>query len=141
MDFRKPKTLLLSLLVTVIGAFIIILVLGISLGSGSLGTWGMNKTVGWAWDLMNDLAALLAIFSTLLFVFGYTFLWILKMRLNSIVSVINLCFLFALPVMWGIEHIKYEYLFTFLTALGVIISFIINTVFAIRYKLKDKQVS
>lgn len=141
MDFRKPKTLLLSLVLAVIGLFIISLVLGALARGGSIGTWGTNKTVGWAWDVMNDMAALLAIISTLLFVCGYTFLWILKMRLNNIVSIVNLCFLFALPVMWGIEHIKYEYLLKFFTALVIIISFIVNTVFAFRYKLKDKQES
>lgn len=141
MDFRKPRTLLLSLVLALIGLLIISLVLGVLVRDGSLGSWGMNKTIGWAWDVMNDTAALLAIISTLLFVFGYTFLWILKMRLNNIVSILNLCFLFILPVTWGIEHIKYEYLLTFSTALLVIISFIINTVFAFRYKLKDKQMS
>lgn len=139
MDFRKPKTLLFSLLLTVIGACIIMLLLGILLRGGSLGTWGMNKTVGWAWDIMNDMAALLSIFSTLLFVFGYVFLWILRTRLNKIVSIVNLCFLLILPVVWATEHVNYEYLLTFLTAAVVIISCIINTVFAIRYKLKYKQ--
>lgn len=138
MDFRKPKTLFLSPLIAVITTILAIIVFVLISGSGVVGTWGVNKTVGWAWDFA-DTASLLSIVSILLFVIGYMVLWILGMRLNKIVSIIHLCMLFALPVVWMVERINYEYLLTFLTALGGIIFLISNTIFAIVYKLADKQ--
>lgn len=138
MDLRKPKTLLfLPLLAITVSILAIILFTAISY-TGAVGTWGVNKTVGWAWEFA-DIASLLSILSIILFVIGYVILWILRMRLNKIVSIIQLSLLLALPAVWLFEHINYKYLLTFLTAFGVILFLIINTVLAIVYKLAGKQ--
>jgi hypothetical protein len=138
MDFRKPKTLLLLPLIGAITSILAIVLFAIISGTGAIGTWGVNKTVGWAWDFA-DTASLLSILSMLLFVIGYAILGIVGMKLNKIVSIIHLCLLFALPVIWIFEHINYKYVLTFSTAFGVILSLITNIVFAIIYKLGHKQ--
>ncbi|MEL1242666.1 hypothetical protein AAEO56_00215 [Flavobacterium sp. DGU11] len=139
MDFRKPKTLLLSPLIVIAASFAVFLIDFIFLaGNGSVGTYGVNKTIGWAWQI-GEIVSVFSIISFVLFVFGYILLWIVGLRVNKIISIVNLCILLFLPVVWAIEHLRDEYMFTFLTAAGVIISLIINTVFAILYKSKDKQ--
>jgi len=138
MDFRKPKTLLLlPLLAATVAILVFILFVSIS-RTGAIGTWGVNKTIGWGWEFV-DIASLITILSMLFFVIGYALLWMLGLRLNKIISIIQLCLLLALPAVWMFEHINYKYLLTFLTALGVMLLLIANTVFAIVYKLADKQ--
>jgi len=141
MDFTKPKTLLLSPLMALAASFAVLLIAFLFLsGSGSIGTYGINKTIGWGYQF-SDMATVAAVLSIIIFVLGYVILWIVRMHLNRIVSIVGLCLLLMLPVIWTIEHINFKSTFTFLTASGVIVTFIVNTVFAIRYKLRDKQVS
>ena len=141
MDFTKPKTLLLSPLMALAASFAVLLIAFLFLsGSGSIGTYGINKTIGWG-NQFSDMATVAAVLSIIIFVLGYVILWIVRMHLNRIVSIVGLCLLLMLPVIWTIEHINFKSTFTFLTASGVIVTFIVNTVFAIRYKLRDKQVS
>lgn len=138
MDFRKPKTLVFSLLLAAIAVLFVIVMFAVVSDNGLVGTWGVNKTVGWAFEFA-DMASVFSILSVLLFISGYIFLWIIRVHLNRIVSIVNFFLILALPIVWILEHINYKYLLTFLTASGVVVVLIINTIFAIVYKLNDKE--
>jgi len=134
MDFRKPKTLLIVPLIAFAASFAVLLIAFIfSAGSSSIGTYGANKTIGWAYQF-SDIVTCIAVISFLLYILGYIILWMIQTQVNKTVSIINVCFLLLLPVIWIIEYANYQYLFTFITALGVMLSFIINSLFAITYK-------
>ena len=136
MDFTKPRTLLLSPLIALAASFAVLLIAFLFLsGSGSIGNYGVNKTIGWAWDLMNDIAALSAIASVLLYVFGYAILWMLRMQVNKTASIVNLCFLLALPVVYAVEPTDYGYVFTLLTASCIALLLVLNIVFAARLRM------
>jgi hypothetical protein len=139
MDFTRPKTLLLSPLIALAASFAVLLIAFLFLsGSSSMGTYGANKTIGWAWGIMNDIAALSAIASVLLYVAGYAILWILRMQVNKTVSIINLCFLLALPVVWAVERVDYAYVFTLLTASCIALFLMVNIVFSVKLKAGTK---
>jgi hypothetical protein len=117
MDFRKPKTLLIAPLIAFAASFAVLLIAFIfSAGSSSIGTYGANKTIGWAYQF-GDIVTGIAVISFLLYILGYIILWMIQTQVNKTVSIINVCFLLLLPVIWIIEYANYQYLFTFITAL------------------------
>jgi len=88
-DFSKPTGPLLGLL-----CIIVFLIGGLVISSFfqeglAIGTYGVNKTVGWAWDICNILpAALMAL--VVIQILLYLILWLCKARVNKVVSINNL---------------------------------------------------
>lgn len=77
---KKPKYILV-LLPSLLLAYFLYSTIGLGIG-----TWGMNRTVGWAWDVNIHLPFIIA----LLFCFlSYTILLLLKCRPNKILTIIN----------------------------------------------------
>lgn len=96
MDFTKPKTFVLSIVIILI----ILLLASLSLfllyttGSDSAGTYGVNKTVGWGWDITNY-APYTGLFVMVLCLLGYAIMWGLKFKVSKVISLVNLVSLIA----------------------------------------------
>ncbi|WP_417369823.1 hypothetical protein [Flavobacterium beibuense] len=96
MNFTKPKTFVLSIVTILITLPIasLLFFLVYSKGLGSVGTYGVNKTVGWGWDITNY-APYIGAFVMVLCLLGYGVMWRLKFKVNKVISLINLVSLIA----------------------------------------------
>ncbi|WP_417354988.1 hypothetical protein [Flavobacterium sp.] len=96
MDFTKPKTFVLSIVIILIISLLVSLSLFLlyTTGSDSVGTYGVNKTVGWAWDITNY-APYIGAFVMVLCLLGYSVMWVLKFKVSKSISLINLVSLIA----------------------------------------------
>ncbi|MFP9113205.1 hypothetical protein ACLI1A_04645 [Flavobacterium sp. RHBU_3] len=89
-DFTKPSGLLLGLLYFFVLAILLLIVIAFNAKiTGSISTYGVNKTVGWGWDILNWLPVF-AIVSLLLYILGYLILFLCKATISKKLSVINL---------------------------------------------------
>jgi hypothetical protein len=88
-DFSKPSGPLLGLLCIIVFLIGCLIITFLFQDGQVIGTYGVSKTVGWAWDICNLLpAAVMA--STVIIFFGYLILWLCEARVNKIVSITNL---------------------------------------------------
>lgn len=96
MDFTKPKTFVLSIVIILIMLLLASLSLFLlySTGSDSVGTYGVNKTVGWGWDITNY-APYTGVFVMVLYLLGYAIMWGLKFKVSKVISLVNLVSLIA----------------------------------------------
>lgn len=96
MDFTKPKTFVLSIVIILTISLLVSLSLFLlyTTGSDSVGTYGVNKTVGWAWDITNY-APYIGTFVMVLCLLGYSVMWVLKFKVSKSISLINLVSLIA----------------------------------------------
>lgn len=67
--------------------------------NGDMGTWGINKTVGWAWDLIS-INLYFFIFSSTLFVFTYLILVLLNYRINKILTSIQFLLMILIMILF-----------------------------------------
>ena len=107
----------------------------INIGKPNIGTWGINKTVGWAYDLtMPNLIITWTI--SLLFTLTYFALSIFKKKTNSIISIVHI-------ITYGIILLTYKFLdegiIFFLNFLSIII-FLVNVAWTLVCK-KNKTSS
>lgn len=94
---------------------------------GSTGTWGMNKTVGWAWDLSNFNLIHFPLY--FLFLIIYTVLSLFKIKTQFLLSIIHI-FLIVIP--W-ITFSNYNYtLITFYSTALSLIVFVLNVALSIK---------
>ena len=135
-DFKKPsgplQLLLYVLLALTVSVFIFF-------GSSKFGTYGVNKTVGWAFDICS-LVLLSVVVSVLIFILGYCILSLFKTRVNRLVSIIHTAIVLLIIYLLLILDVYNNYctLQVLLSLISVII-FFINMGFAIRYKLIDNK--
>ena len=95
-DFSKPRVFVLSVLTLGVILLLVSTLLAILYftGSPSVGTYGVNKTVGWAWDITNY-APYIGAFVMVLCLLGYSVMWVLKFKVSKSISLINLVSLIA----------------------------------------------
>ncbi len=79
--------------------FSIVMVAVFITNDGKMGTYGINKTVGWAWDLLSINFSIL-IFSSILFLFTYLILSLLKYRINKIFILVHLVLMILIMVLF-----------------------------------------
>ena len=144
MDFTKPKTLVVSLAaiiaaLVVLAIFIVILRHGdaIDYENNTVG-WGVNKTVGWAWDLYN-FTPFLCFIVLVIFLLWYTILWILSARLNKLVSIFNLVTLLTFFIVLPFDRLINIWIIALAAVSLSILLFMTNAIFAIVYKISDKK--
>ena len=133
-NFSKPKYPFLILAILLLSPIIYLIVRELLFEDTVVGTYGVNKTIGWAWDLCNFMPVIFGL-SVVTSVIGYGFLVLLKAKINSwitIVQMLSLVFL-LISIYFG------------LCTTGLIISilslilFFINVGFAIAIKMYDKN--
>ncbi len=95
------------------------------------GTWGINKTVGWAWDLSNFNFLQFILYPIYLVVYGI--LCLFKVRTNYWLTIIH--FGLILYSLFSFMNSDFSLIPFFLTILSFII-FLINTIYSIKFKLK-----
>lgn len=143
MDFCKPKAL-----VAITSALMLLTIVMVVCSNGDQidyyyekGTvgWGMNKTVGWGWDLYSfaPFFCFIILLSSLL---GYTILWISRLHLNRLVSIFNLITLLVLVAVSSLHNwLNSAWSIILLGTFLSILLFLTNTIFAIQYKISDKK--
>lgn len=92
-DFSKPRT-------SVLFTFLLLILTAIFLDSVyGIDNFGMNKTVGNAWEF-TDLKALLSVLVLFISFFSYAIMWFFGLKLNKTFTLFNLAFLiFCLGMM------------------------------------------
>jgi hypothetical protein len=137
-NFSNPKHLFCILLIVLLLP-IIYLIDEIVLGQTVIGTYGVNKTIGWAWDFCAFIPVLFGFTFVLTFT-GFGVLTLVKAKLSRWISVLQMvsiasAFLFLLIIP------SYEYLCNIrlmLSILSLILLFV-NIGFSIGYKMSDKN--
>jgi hypothetical protein len=118
---------------------IIYLIVEIVLGQTVIGTYGVNKTIGWAWNFCPSLP-FFALVSLVGATASYGILLFLKARLNKWMSILNVIALAIILAFLWISPYDYEWCdirlkFTILSGVFLFANFL----FAIGYKLSDKN--
>lgn len=132
-SFSKPSSFLKYTFIIAI----IVFAARLLIKDGSIETWGANKTVGWALDFCS-MAELITVLLFAAAAVIYLLLWIFNMRLNNIVSVIQISLFFILGIFNLIEDqwVCYNVMIPAL-AFGTVM--VLNTGFAIGYKISDNR--
>lgn len=98
-----------------------------------VGTWGVNKTVGWAWDITN-FAPLVFIPVLIICLLGYCIMWMFKLKVNKVIALLNLSFLLlALGLI-------FSYI-SFIMSLNALVMAIVNFTFGVTVKMYEKKKS
>lgn len=145
-DFSKPKTLVF-LLSAITLTLVLLTVVMVIVGHGdsidyyyennTVG-WGVNKTVGWAWDLYN-FTPLFCFLTLVIFLSGYIILWISRVRLNGLISIFNIIVLLAMLVILPLNKLIDVWLIVLIAASLSVLLLLANTTFSIIYKISDKK--
>lgn len=95
--------------------------------SASVETWGVNKTVGWAWDFTNIIFLAKPLLTVYLLTYFLLFAFKVKQQLAlSLLSIILLLIIFTFP----------SDIFAILAFLSSIILFLVNCIYSIYHKFK-----
>lgn len=114
-----PKRFLALLLALQIGILV--------LKSGSVGTWGVNKTVGWAWDFTNFL--FLATPLLIVYLLTYLLFFVFKVKQQTILSLLSVILIL-------INFSFTNNIFALVAFLSSIFLFLVNCIYSIYHKFK-----
>lgn len=145
-DFTKPKTIVvllsaITLIIVLLTAVVIIMRHGDSIDyyyENSTVGWGVNKTVGWAWDLYN-FTPFFCFLTLVISLSGYVILWISRVRLNGFVSIFNIIVLLAMLIILPLSKLINVLLIVLIAASLSVLLLLVNTIFSIIYKISDKK--
>ena len=84
----KMKTLIEKINIKLLPFFVLLGTFFAVVSHIETGTWGINKTVGWAWDF-SPIGWLIFMFSSIAFFFFYLILKFLKSKPNQTLSIIQ----------------------------------------------------
>jgi hypothetical protein len=100
-----------------------------------IGTWGLNKTVGWAWDL-SSLGFLFNLLLLVVFLISYLILLLFKIRFNKTLGFIQIAIILFIGFTSPFQQFP-----NFNAALNVIsvLLLIINIFLSIAKKRKQKS--
>lgn len=96
-------------------------------GESEIGAWGINKTVGWAWDL-TPINLLIFLSTSTIFLLLYSILTLLKYRTNKTLSIIQVILMVTIAIFY--KPIG-QYILFLLNFLSIII-FISNLIWVIK---------
>lgn len=120
--------LLFPILFLAIAVFVIV-------NTADMETWGMNKTVGWTWDIANS--NFIQFFLYPVYLFGYGLLFLFKVRTNYRLSLLHFGLIIISAVIFSYSSLSFvTFCLTFLSFLV----FITNIVYSITVKLKPKAI-
>ncbi len=138
-NFSKPSGPLLGLLYFFVISILLVLLLFVVVNNaGSFSTYGVSKTVGWGWNIMNWLP-LISSLCLLSYILAYFILLLCKATVSKVLSILNLCL--VIPLFPIIFFPDYCYTFTTLTWVPMLFVLILfaNIGFAIRYATTAKR--
>ncbi len=104
-------------------------------GDTGMGTWGINKTVGWAWDISNFNYLQFLLYP--IYLFGYGLLFLFKVRTNYQLSLVHFGLIVISAAIFSYPNLS---LVTFCLTFCSFLIFTINIVYAIILKLKPNAV-
>ncbi len=131
-DFSRPVTVFRYGLV-----FLVICVFIFFVFNSSVETWGMNKTIGWAFDICSLNISLWLLNLGILNVI-YGLLSVFRSRINPIVSATNIIFLVVIPIVLIVDFKSQYCPYSFYMAFLTILFPFVNIAFAIYYKVSGK---
>ncbi|WP_417353445.1 hypothetical protein [Flavobacterium alkalisoli] len=139
-DFSKPRAFVLSVLTLGVILLLVSTLLAILYftGSPSVGTYGVNKTVGWAWDITNY-APFVALFVLILCLFGYIIMWVLKFKVSKVASLINLGSLIVALAVGSTTMLIMSRLPELILSLIAFVMLLVNFSFGVWAKMYDKK--
>lgn len=123
----KRKSLLLVL---------IAIILIISVTQIEVGVWGMNKTVGWAWDISNLFWSTLG-FAFIIIPAFYLILFFFKIKINKSLSIVQL----SLLLLTLLSFTGMDSRLTFLLTILSLVVFITNLIWIIVKRLPYRRTS
>lgn len=138
-DFSKPTGPLLGLLYFFVISILLVLLLFVVVNSaGRFSTYGVSKTVGWGWNIMNWLP-LISSLCLLSYILAYFILLLCKATVSKVLSILNLCL--VIPLFPFILFPDYSYAFTTLIWIPMLCVLVLfaNIGFAIRYATTAKR--
>ena len=138
-NFSKPSGPLLGLLYFFVISILLVLLLFVVVNSaGSFSTYGVSKTVGWGWNIINWLP-LISSLCLLLYILVYFILLLCKATVSKVLSILNLCL--VIPLFPIILFPDCCYTFTTLTWVPMLFVSVLfaNIGFAIRYATTAKR--
>jgi len=138
-NFSKPSGPLLGLLYFFVISILLVLLLFVVVNNaGSFSTYGVSKTVGWGWNIMNWLPIISSL-CLLSYILAYFILLLCKATVSKVLSILNLCL--VIPLFPIILFPDYCYTFTTLTWVPMLFVLILfaNIGFAIRYATTAKR--
>lgn len=136
-NFSKPKHSLLAFSIIVTG-IIITFLFSLSFEDEPIGTYGVNRTIGWAWDYCE--INLLGATALLVCLFGYMALWTIKARVNKVVSILHAAsILVGLIVYFKALQQLILSKYSFWISIISILLFLANAIFAFIYKMSSKK--
>ncbi|MHA3789192.1 hypothetical protein ACX0HA_13365 [Flavobacterium hauense] len=135
-DFSKPKHLFLIGLGYITFLSILLGLTGVF--PESYFVFGVNKTIGQAYDFVAA-SGVFFLGSQIIAVTGYGFLWLFKCRINLRISIVHYFIIILIPFVVNFEE-RYDYYgLTVGTSILTIVIAVMNAVFAMYYKLYDKN--
>jgi hypothetical protein len=137
-NFSRPKHLFYLLFILLLLSVIYLAVNAIYSEDAIIETYGVNKTIGWAWDLCNFVPLIFG-FSFIVNVLGYGLLALIKSRINRWIIIIQMTSILMTIIIWFMRH-SYDFCTTVLIiSILTLILFFVNLGFAIACKLYDKN--
>lgn len=127
LNFSKPSTFLKVFFGVLI---LIILLLFVVYDGSGIGTYGVNKTIGWGWEFRQTVPLLAAVSSVLSIVL-YLILSLLKLKINKYIAVLHLLSILILSGYTILLAYGVGYYTTLLLFVVSIVLLIINTAIAI----------
>lgn len=138
-DFTKPTGPLLGLLYFFVISILLVLLLFVVVNNaGSFSTYGVSKTVGWGWNIMNWLP-LISSLCLLWYILAYFILLLCRATVSKVLAILNLCL--VVPLFPIILFPDCSYAFTTLTLIPMLCMLVLfaNIGFAIRYATTAKR--
>lgn len=111
---------------------ILLLIIYFLFNQNTVETWGMNKTVGWAWDIIDLIFIYFPLY--VLFLISYGILFAFKIKTHLTISRIHIL-LIAIPI-FTFSNYNYIYV-TFYSIVLSIIFFIANIIISLKRRKYD----
>lgn len=126
-----------KIFVSSIISIIVILLLYFFPVNVGLGTWGVRKTIGWAWDITNILFPIMIVM-VLMHLIGYLILYISKAKYSYAVFYLNMGLL-LLSIALLFEHSLYSLVFAGIAIVSALLMLYTNVVIAIIRMMDSKK--
>lgn len=136
MKFSNPKYLFLIGLGYVMFLFLLLGLTGFFRDTDFV--FSVNKTIGNAYDFVAA-KAIFFLGSQIIAITGYGFLWMFKCRINPKISMFHYFIILLMPLVVNFEDRNGYYGLTIGISIFIIIIAVLNVVFAIYYKMYDKN--
>jgi len=131
-NFRKKIGVILIVLVIVI--------IAIFISTGKIGTYGVNKTVGWAYNINTIVPTIGFLLVLAFYVIGYVLLLILNIKLHKVLTYLHISLLFYIAINLTLDIYNPFSFYSTLAAMPLsFILFLINIILSIVKSIRVKN--